>query len=178
MPNNKGRRRRFGSIRKTDLGEFQASYLGPDGRRHFAPRRFKLQRDADRWLAKAESLLVAGDWTDPERAKVTVGEYAEQWIEQRPSLRPRTVALYRWLLQRYIEPGLGSVQLGALTPAVIRSWRSDLLVNGRCPRRWLRRRTGSCARCSIQRSMTTRFSRPTRAASVARTARTALSDRC
>ena len=33
MPNSKGRRRRFGSIRKTSLGEFQASYVGPDGRR-------------------------------------------------------------------------------------------------------------------------------------------------
>jgi hypothetical protein len=48
MPNNKGRKRRFGSIRKTSLGEFQASYLGPDGKRHFAPHRFKRERDADR----------------------------------------------------------------------------------------------------------------------------------
>jgi integrase len=129
MPNNKGNRRRFGSIRKTDLAEYQASYRGPDGKRHFAPHRFKRYRDADRWLAKAESLLVSGDWTDPERAKVRLGAYAEQWIDQRPSLRPRTVALYRWLLQRYIEPGIGAVELGALTPAVVRSWRADLLVN-------------------------------------------------
>lgn len=129
MPNNKGSRRRFGSIRKTDLGEYQASYRGPDGKRHFAPHRFKRTRDADRWLAKAESLLVAGDWTDPERAKVTLGVYSAQWIEQRPGLRPRTVALYRWLFQRYIEPHIGLIQLGAVTPAVVRAWRSELLLN-------------------------------------------------
>lgn len=128
MPNDKGRRRRFGSIRKTPLGEFQASYLGPDGKRHFAPHRFKRQRDADRWLAQAEALVVAGDWTDPERAKVPLGEYAEQWITQRPALRPRTVELYRWLLRRYVVPNLGAVPLGNLTTATVRQWRSDLLT--------------------------------------------------
>lgn len=127
MPNNKGRRRRFGSIRATSLGEFQASYLGPDGRRHFAPHRFKRQRDADRWLAHAEALIVAGDWTDPERARVTLADYAEQWITQRPALRPRTIDLYRWLLRRHVVPYIGTVALGSLTPATIRQWRADLL---------------------------------------------------
>lgn len=128
MPNAKGRRRRFGSIRKTPTGEFQASYLGPDNRRHFAPHRFKKEKDADRWLGTVESLMISGDWTNPERAKVSIGEYADQWITQRPALRPRTVELYRWLLRRYITPHLGPVQLGQLTTATVRQWRSDLLT--------------------------------------------------
>ena len=128
MPNAKGRRRRFGSIRATSLGEFQASYLGPDGPRYFAPHRFKRQRDADRWLAQAEALIVAGDWTNPERAKVPLGDYAEQWVSQRPALRPRTVELYRWLLGRYMVPEIGDVAIGSLTPAVIRQWRADLMT--------------------------------------------------
>ncbi len=116
MPNAKGRRRRFGSIRKTGVGEFQASYLGPDGRRHFAPHRFKRERDADQWLVKVEALMVAGDWTNPEKAKVKLREYVDQWITQRPALRPRTVDLYRWLHRRYIDPEIGNVQIGKLTP--------------------------------------------------------------
>jgi Phage integrase, N-terminal SAM-like domain len=128
MPNNKGRRRRFGSIRATLQGEYQASYLAPDGRRHFAPHRFKRQRDADRWLAQVEALMIAGDWTDPERAKVSLGDYAEQWISQRPSLRPRTIELYRWLLRRHVVPYLGGVPLGNLTTATIRQWRADLMA--------------------------------------------------
>src|ERR1700741_3614088 len=130
MPNNKGRKRRFGSIRKTPLGEFQASYLGPDGRRHFAPHRFKREADADRWLAKVEGVIIAGDWTDPERAKITLGDYAENWITERPGLRPRTVELYRWLLRRHIAPFIGGVQLGKLSAAVIRQWRADRLAAG------------------------------------------------
>jgi integrase len=130
MPNNKGRKRRFGSIRKTPLGEFQASYIGPDGKRHFAPHRFKKESDADRWLSKVEALIIAGDWTDPERAKIKLGDYANQWITERPGLRPRTVELYRWLLRTHIAPHIGGVELGKLNPAVVRQWRSDRIVGG------------------------------------------------
>jgi hypothetical protein len=146
MPNNKGRRRRFGNIRKTALGEFQASYLGPDGRRHFAPHRFKRERDADRWLAQAEALMISGDWTDPERAKVTLGEYAAQWVSQRPALRPRTVELYRWLLARYVAPTIGDVPLGNLTPTNIRQWRADLLSKRGVSETMAAKATG----CSVQ----------------------------
>jgi hypothetical protein len=95
MPNNKGKRRRFGSARKTPLGEFRASYLGPDRKRYFAPHRFKRERDADRWLAAAEALITAGDWTNPERARVSLAEYAEQWISQRLRSRPSTAVFRR-----------------------------------------------------------------------------------
>jgi integrase len=130
MPNNKGRKRRFGSIRKTPLGEFQASYIGPDGKRHFAPHMFKRERDADQWLTKVEAAIIAGDWTDPERAKITLGDYAEKWITERPGLRPRTVELYRWLLRTHIDPYIGGTQLGRLSPAVVRQWRSDRISAG------------------------------------------------
>jgi integrase len=130
MPNNKGRKRRFGSIRKTELGEFQASYLGPDNRRHFAPYRFKRQRDADQWLVKVEARIVAGDWTDPERAKILLADYAAKWITERPGLRPRTVELYRWVLNKHIVPVLGGMQLGRISPADVRQWRAELVAGG------------------------------------------------
>jgi integrase len=130
MPNNKGRKRRFGSIRKTSLGEFQASYLGPDSKRHFAPHRFKRERDADRWLNGVEAVIVAGDWTDPERAKVTLAEYADRWITERPGLRPRTVELYRWLLRKHVVPYIGGIELGKLSAATFRQWRAGRLEAG------------------------------------------------
>ncbi|MEU7811480.1 hypothetical protein [Pseudonocardia sp. NPDC049154] len=73
-------------------------------------------------------MIVAGDWTNPERGKVALADYAEQWIIQRPALRPRTVELYQWLLRRYITPEIGTVPLAGLTSATVRQWRSDLLT--------------------------------------------------
>jgi integrase len=60
--------------------------------------------------------------------RVPLRTYAEQWVDQRPALRPRTVELYRWLLGRYVTPEIGDVALGSLTPAVIRQWRADLMA--------------------------------------------------
>lgn len=129
MPNDKGKKRRFGSIRKVSTG-YQASYIGPDGRRHFAPHRFKRQKDAEQWLVHIEAAIQSGDWTDPERAKLKLEDYAAFWIEQRAGLRPRTVQLYEWLLRKHIAPYLGKVELGKLSAAMIRQWRSERLRAG------------------------------------------------
>jgi len=54
-----------------------------------------------------EAQMTQGTWTDPERGKVALADYAATWISQRPKLRPRTVDHYRWLLKKHIAPLLG-----------------------------------------------------------------------
>jgi integrase len=120
----------FGSVRKLPSGKWQARYIGPDGLRRAAPTTFSTKASALRWLRLTEAELMRGDWTDPDHARVTVSEYAEQWIRERAGLRPRTVELYRWLLQKHIVPHLGGVELGKLTTALVRRWRAGLLEAG------------------------------------------------
>ncbi len=127
---NKKGRRGFGNIRQLPSGRWQARYPGPDGQFRKAPDTFETKRAAERWLSVVESQIIQGEWTDPERAKVKLGDYASQWVTQRPGLRPRTTELYRWLLRKHIEPRLGGVELGKLSTATIRQWRADLLAAG------------------------------------------------
>ena len=127
---NKDGHRRFGYVRKLRSGRYSASYTGPTGQRHFAPETFARKSDAERWLSLTETQIFNGEWTDPERAKVELGEYAAKWINERPGLRPRTVELYRWLLTKHVIPHLGAVQLGKLSTSMIRSWRTQLLNSG------------------------------------------------
>ncbi|GAA1521624.1 hypothetical protein GCM10009677_63390 [Sphaerisporangium rubeum] len=77
-----------------------------------------------------EAQIIRGEWTDPDRGKVKVKDYAETWISQRPGLRPRTVDLYRWLLKKHITHSLGNVAVGKLSTAMVRQRRADLLGNG------------------------------------------------
>ncbi|MEV4457034.1 tyrosine-type recombinase/integrase [Microbispora sp. NPDC049633] len=74
--------------------------------------------------------MISGEWTDPDRGKVLLGDYARTWIKERPGLRPKTVELYTWLLDRHIAPGLGEVPVGKLTTALVRSWRASLIDKG------------------------------------------------
>ena len=123
-------RRRFGTVRRLASGRFQASFVGPDGQRRNAPETFDTKGDAGRWLTVTESAMIRGTWTDPERGKVSLQEYGQRWIEQRPGLRPRTVDLYRWLFGRYLRPRLGRTRLIDLDPQQVRQWRHELLSDG------------------------------------------------
>ncbi|MGW0434669.1 tyrosine-type recombinase/integrase [Micromonospora sp. NPDC003197] len=127
---NKEGHRRFGSIRKLPSGRYQARYPGPDGQMRSAPETFARKSEADRYLTLVEAQMVRREWIDPDRAKVQLGDYARRWIDQRPNLRPRTVHLYGWLLDKHVIPYLGGVELGRLDTPMVRDWRAKLLGNG------------------------------------------------
>lgn len=127
---NKDGHRRFGNVRKRPSGRWQARYPGPDGRLRFAPETFERKSDALRFLTMVEAQMARDEWVDPQRAKVLLGDYAERWIDERAGLRPRTVALYRWLFGKHVKPYLGGVSLGDLSTALVREWRSNLLRKG------------------------------------------------
>jgi integrase len=127
---NKSGHRGFGSVRQLPSKRWQARYPGPDGRIYKAPQTFETKRSAEQWLSVTETQLLRGEWIDPERSRITVHDYLDSWITQRPGLRPRTVELYKWLLRKQIDPELGGVQLGNLSTSVIRQWRASRLAAG------------------------------------------------
>ena len=127
---NKDGRRRFGNVRKRESGRYQIRYPGPDGRMRTGTETYERRGDADRALVLIEAQIHAGEWTDPERGKIKLGDYAATWIAERPGLRPRTMDLYRWLLHKHIESHLGGVLVGKLTTRMVREWRAQLLANG------------------------------------------------
>jgi integrase len=94
------------------------------------PDTYARKSDADKALVLIEAQIRSGEWTDPERGKVKLGDYASAWITERPGLRPRTMDLYRWLLHKHIEPHLGGVPVGKLSTSMIREWRAALLADG------------------------------------------------
>ena len=54
---NRDGHRRFGNVRRLPSGRYQASYLGLDGLRKYAPETFERKGDAERFLA---ALLASG----------------------------------------------------------------------------------------------------------------------
>jgi integrase len=127
---NRDRHRRFGNVRRRESGRYQIRYPGPDGRMRTGPETYERRSDADRALVMIEAQIRSGEWTDPERGKVKLGDYGSAWITERPGLRPRTMDLYRWLLRKHIEPYLGGVPVGRLSTRQVREWRATLLANG------------------------------------------------
>lgn len=127
-------RRGFGHVRRLPSGRWQASYLGPDGRRHTArtpdggPLTFEAKADADSFIALRQSAITRGAWrpeAEPEPAPVTFAAYARPWLAGR-DLAGRTREDYRRLLDGYLLPAFGDVPVGAITPADVRTWYAQL----------------------------------------------------
>ncbi len=105
-------RRSFGSIRKLPSGNWQASYIGGDGKRHTAPVTFITKGDADAWLALRRAELLSHSWkppAPPQPKRDTFTAYADQWLENRrigvddDDLTARTKSEYRKLIARLAE---------------------------------------------------------------------------
>jgi integrase len=103
----------------------------PDGkRRRVWSSSFRTQREAEAALRAELSRRDDGIVLEPER--LTLGEYAEKWLQHMTTIRePATVARYRELLEDHVLPTLGRRQLRALQPLEVQALYDRLLVSGR-----------------------------------------------
>lgn len=115
---NKKNRRTFGYIRKLPSKLYQASYIGPDGHRYYAPRSFVAKADADGFLAQELTSINKNEWIPP-RARVdkaltphlTLRKIAPEYFSMRTTrtgdpLRRLTRDLYERLLYKTMEDWL------------------------------------------------------------------------
>lgn len=117
----KSTRRRFGNVRKLPSGRFQASFVGPNGKRQYAPDTFRTKTDADRWLVKVEADIsrVPGWMTSsvgkrsPTMPMPTFGT-TRMWATRWEETCRRNMRLHM--------TDLLELPLIAITPPVVRSW--------------------------------------------------------
>lgn len=107
-------------------GRWRGAVVLPDGsRRRVSGKNAKAVRDQVRAIQReVERGVPLG------RAQLTVGQFLDEWLTNvapgRARVRsPNTLDGYRWVIGRYLTPGLGSKRLAALTvddvEAVLRS---------------------------------------------------------
>lgn len=131
--------RSWGKIKKqpTKQPSYQASYIGPDLRRHYAPTIFAAKMNAEAWLARErdykERVAISGEpWKPPsERAvekkaeMLRLSQYGKTVIDQR-KLGARTRIEYESKWSQLIEPKLGKLAVRDLTTTAVRAWFSGL----------------------------------------------------
>ena len=120
-------RRDFGSLRKLPSGNWQATYTGPDGRRHSATTTFPDKGTANLWLRNQQTDIARDTWGKPAPARREVprfAAYAEDWLRTRP-LRGRSVREYRSVLHGHLVPAFGSMRLDDITPLAVRDWHAS-----------------------------------------------------
>ena len=120
----------FGSVRRLPSGRFQVRYFHL-GKRIAADATFPTKADAKVFLAGVETDLKRGNYVDPQAGRITFGEYASWWLEQRP-LRPHTRETYDSQL-KHLLAAFGPAQLNVIASADVRAWHGRLSQTGLHP---------------------------------------------
>ena len=131
--------RAWGHIKtqRTKQPSYQASFIGPDLRRHYAPVIFTSKMNAEAWLVREKDIIETctrnGElWKPPKEREVVkkaeilrLSEYGKTVIDQR-ILKPRTRIEYEAKWAQLIEPKLGKLAVRDLTATAVRAWFSGL----------------------------------------------------
>ncbi len=135
--------RAWGSIKKqtTKTISYQASFIGPDGRRHYAPVRFSNKMTAEAWLSNEKNYrdhcsATGQRWRNvEERANekkarsLLMGTYGEQVIKQRPKIKESTRSEYSDKWDRFIKPYFENVAVKDMSTKAVRDWFSGMGTN-------------------------------------------------
>src|SRR5690606_17574827 len=66
-----------------------------------------------------------------ERNQVTVTDYLTEWLDTHSvQIKPKTLQMYRFLVDRYVVPRIGEMRLQAVRPATITKLYRDLSASG------------------------------------------------
>jgi len=114
----------MGHIERRGKGKYKARYRDPSGRER--SRTFMRKVDADRFLAGIGTAIGEGSWTDPARARLTVGDWGRRWLDGRADLKPKTRASYESLWRTCIAPKWERVPLARVEYQAVAAWVADL----------------------------------------------------
>ena len=82
---------------------------------------FRLRADADAFRDKVGVDLRQGSYIDPDDGKVTLEDYAGEWLDRQTFDAPTRIATES-RLRVHVYPHLGNQQLRALKPSTIQTW--------------------------------------------------------
>jgi len=125
----------FWPIRERSPGSFELRYsLGTDaatGKRRMANVTVRgTRKDAEKELRRLLRSLDTGEHVDPTR--ITGREWLATWLATvRQEITPKTHEGYAEIVNHFLAPALGNLQLATLAPAHIQSFYNTLAEGGR-----------------------------------------------
>lgn len=118
----RARRAHGGTIRRLASGRWQVRVRDKATNRLVSLGTFPTKADANAALTGAAADNQRGGFVAPERGRVTLKVYAEEWLAGHPSLSPGTRDLYRVVLDCHVLPQLGDARLVDIEPATVERW--------------------------------------------------------
>ena len=98
---------------------WRARWRTPEGASR--SRNFKRKVDAERFLTTTEATKLAGGYVDPAAGRVTLVEFATEWLSCQ-TFDPSTREAVESRLRVHILPTLGTIELRQIRPSTVQAW--------------------------------------------------------
>lgn len=108
---------------KRGKGRWLGRYRDAAGKEH--TRMFASKGEASAWEDAQKLKVRSGEWTDPQRGKVTLETFAVQWFESL-AVTESTRANYESVYDTHIKPKWGPVRLDRITYSDVKKWAANL----------------------------------------------------
>jgi integrase len=112
------------SIAKRSDGRWRARHRDAAGKEH--ARHFDRKIDAQRWLDSVTTAVQTGLYIDPNKGKVTAGEWAARWLDGQAHLKPSTRERYAGILREHVLPHWRDRRLAEISHADVQAWITRL----------------------------------------------------
>lgn len=104
--------------------------------------------------ARDEARVASRRGAYVDRSGITVAAYLRQWLDGHAlEVRPRTLAGYREMVERYVVPHIGRMRLQSLRPMTLTRLYVDLLDHGGRGGRALSHRTVSYVHATLRKAL-------------------------
>lgn len=124
-------KRGFATVVKEKSGRYSVRFTTLEGKRTSAGQTFAHKADAEAWAAVKRRELDKP--AKAQQQRVTFGDYAETWLQQRHvggrPLKPRTREDYANILRAQLLPAFGAKRLDSITTQNVRDWYTHTLTN-------------------------------------------------
>ena len=115
------------NVTRRPNGQWRARYRDAAGKEH--ARHFDRRIDGLKWLDSVTTAVETGTYVDPKAGRMTVGDYADEWIARQVHLKPSTRSRYRDIIRLHIKPRFGTTPLVRLERSDVTAWVSDLAAS-------------------------------------------------
>ena len=90
---------------------------------------FDRKVDAERFLTTVESAKLTGSYIDPAASRLTVGIWAQRWLDGQTHLKPSTRERYAGILREHIDPRWGTTKLADISHSAVQTWVSEVAAS-------------------------------------------------
>lgn len=95
---------------------------------------FPTKAAAERWERDTAVDLARGSWRDPHAGAVLFGDWADEWLKARGSIKRSSAIAERAIVETHLRPVFGRVRLDMIGPLAVGQFVTALLEAGKAPK--------------------------------------------